>query len=87
MPAGELGGNHMHVRKEAFIGIGEGLEIHWLGKDGATHKSPMIPHAIKNTTDSPAVILEYADLPQEQSPVERVEVIPVGGGVYYGKFS
>ena len=87
----QAGGNHKHVRIEAFIGIGAGLEIIWVDEQGERHSElmnsddklrlfvvdSMVPHAIRNNGDVPAVVLEYADLPQEKSPVEFVEVVKV----------
>ncbi|GAB4219940.1 MAG: hypothetical protein Fur009_8280 [Candidatus Microgenomates bacterium] len=74
----KLGGNHFHPRQEAFIGIGEGLELHYL-KENIIKKERMnpdgklflfvipanLPHAVFNNSNSPAIIIEFADGKQE----------------------
>ncbi len=67
-------GNHKHSRWEAFIGIGNGLEIQWIDKKGKVHKdtmnpskdkfflfivSPYIPHAIFNNSDTNSILIEF----------------------------
>lgn len=86
-----MGGNHAHQRIEGFIASGEGLEFCWLDTKGEVHKKFMnprgqlqlivvdawVPHAIRNNdSHSISVLLEYADLSQEDSAHEYCSVIP-----------
>lgn len=89
IPPNEMGGNHAHKRREGFIALGEGLELFWLDEEGSRHSAPMyregqpllivvesmVPHAIKNNSEHPAFLLEYADLKQEHSPVVAARVL------------
>lgn len=89
IPPGGISANHRHPRSEAFIGIGDQLTFHWIDEDGAKHSEnmapqgkiflfvvpPNVPHAITNNSDSPAVLLEYADAEQTQNDVEIVKVV------------
>lgn len=75
IPAGQIGGNHTHPRREAFIGIGTELELVWQvgdtihrtkmnpgGKSRLFVIPPYMPHAVINrAAEGEAVLLEYAD--------------------------
>ena len=92
LPAGVTGGNHSHLRYEAFIALSAGAELHWIDETGKTHIEEMIvgeettafivpphvPHAITNTLlrDSIALI-EYGSQQQELADVTREIVIPL----------
>lgn len=43
IPAGEFGGNHMHPRSEAFVGVGSDLELLWQDDNGQQHAEVMNP--------------------------------------------
>lgn len=87
IPSGEIGGNHKHPRKEAFIGLGEKLYLVWQDSDGKVHEEKMedenvnlfiiptmIPHAVINKSKiAVATLYEYASEPQHD--VERVELV------------
>lgn len=89
VPAGEISANHKHPRKEAFIGIGDDLEFIWLDNDGQKRHEKMnhngelklfvvdsfTPHAIKNSSTAPAVLLEYADREQVDQDIELVSLV------------
>jgi hypothetical protein len=86
IPPREIGGNHIHLRTEVLIGIGDGLEIHWLDKDGKTHKKYMnsngklntfiveskTPHAVINKSDSFGILIEYANC--DLSDAKQIDV-------------
>ena len=87
LPPGAMGGNHRHLRTEAFIGSGE-LEFIWLDERGIQHKEkfvengisymivvrPDVPHAIRNTSDkTTALLYEMADTTEYK--IEKVKVI------------
>ena len=88
IPAGQISANHKHPRSEGFIGIGKSLTFYWIDTEGRTLEEdmtlddqlllfvvpPYVPHAIKNNSDAPAVLLEYADSPQSDAQIERVDV-------------
>lgn len=85
----QIGGNHKHKRVEVFVGIGEGLEIYWLDKDGKLKKElmnpsgelfaffipPFVPHSIKNNSKAGACLIELADSKQTLKDVERIIII------------
>ncbi len=87
IPPDEVGGNHVHPRSEAFVGLGNKLYFVWKDKDGNRHKEkmmdgeklylffvePQTPHAVVNEDSSFAVLAEFAD--DSQHSVERTEVI------------
>lgn len=88
LPPGQVGGNHAHSRIEAFVGFGEGLELHWRDIDGShmEHMNPdtalrlfvvgaMAPHAIINRSHYPATVLEYASQPRTDNVIEPLEII------------
>jgi uncharacterized RmlC-like cupin family protein len=89
IPKGAVSANHKHPRKEAFIGIGDDLEFTWLDEtnhvqtfqmnlDGKLHLIVVdshVAHAIKNNSQSPAVLLEYADRTQKESDVVGVRLV------------
>jgi len=90
IPAGQVGGNHVHSREEGFIAIGSGLEIHWQDEAGEPHSEAMnpdgqlmlfvvrsmVPHAIKNRGEHDAVLLEYASQTMTDSSYEKRVIIP-----------
>ncbi len=87
IPPGQLGGNHKHPRKEAFIGIGEGLEL--IYKEGSQIRRlrmnpkgktyffiipPFLEHAVVNNSKSQqGVLIEFAD--QSQRDVETCDIV------------
>lgn len=90
LPPGQIGGNHSHPRAEAFIALGDGLELHWIDSNNVKQVVPMnpnselrllvipphVPHAVINTSDhSPANLIEYADAVQLPEQVTAVQVI------------
>ena len=89
IPASGISANHLHPRTEAFIGIGNDLEFFWLDANGNRQSRamnpdnqlllvlvpPNVPHAIKNNSDTPAILLEYADKKQTESDITNVNVI------------
>lgn len=89
IPSGAVSANHRHPRTEAFIGIGNDLEFFWIDEDGNKQSrimnpadqlilvcvAPNVPHAIKNNSDAPAVLLEYADKIQSESDITEIHVI------------
>lgn len=87
IPPGQIGGNHKHPRREAFIGVGEGLELSW-NQDGKTERvnmnpegelflfliPPYIEHAVINNSEiTNGILIEFAD--EAQRDVEICEVI------------
>lgn len=90
IPPQAQGGNHRHSRIEAFVGFGEGLELHWIDESGEHQSAPMnpngelllfvmpsmVPHAVVNTsTTTQAFLLEYADQTPSENTVEPFQVI------------
>lgn len=90
LPPGQIGGNHSHPRAEAFIAMGEELELHWVDTEGGTHVErmnadsefslivvhPHVPHAIINrATHSTATLLEYASSTQTPEDITQQNVI------------
>jgi uncharacterized RmlC-like cupin family protein len=89
IPAGQCSANHKHPRSEGFIGIGSALKFYWLDNNGTRHCEvmtkddglllfvvpPFVAHAIVNESDAPAVLLEYANMPQSEKDIEIVQVI------------
>jgi len=84
IPSAAIGGNHSHPRTEAFIALTKGLVLHWLDSSGTkqtkelgpqelTIVAPNVPHAVQNTSDEIAVLIEYADALQHD--VERVALV------------
>lgn len=87
IPAGQFGGNHKHPRQEAFIGIGEELELVWqVGAEIYRKKMnpngepklfvipPFVPHAVINhSPENSAVLIEYAD--DVQHDVENCHLV------------
>ncbi len=88
LPAGQIGGNHFHPRKEAFIALNEDLVLIWQDKQGQKHQEKMkpdkqfylfvlnknVPHVIKNiSTTHDAFLIEYAN--QLQKNVSQVDLI------------
>lgn len=89
IPAGEFGGNHKHPRIEAFIGIGENLELIWQDQDGQKHVEAMnfkdgsqltlfvihalTPHIVVNRGKNAAVLIEFAN--EAQHNVEPVNLL------------
>ena len=79
IPPGQIGGNHKHPRQEAFIGLGEGLELVWI-QDGRTERTNMNPegklflffippylqHAVINNSKTNGILIEFADKAQEK---------------------
>jgi hypothetical protein len=88
LPPNQVGGNHVHWRTEVLIGIGAGLELHWIDSNGETHIEPMnpsgklyaitvgssTPHAVLNRSGSFAILIEYAN--GDLSDAQPVAVIP-----------
>ncbi len=86
IPPKQIGGNHKHPRTEAFVGIGEDLELHWLDEKGSEQKQsmsaknelkvfiiqPNLAHTVVNNGDLPAILIEIANAPQH-----KVEAVPV----------
>lgn len=81
----KFGGNHSHHRIEAFIGLGEGLEIWWkekniLKKEKMNPRGKLYlfivyshcPHLIINNSDKPAIIFEFSDGIQKQVKSENL---------------
>ena len=84
LPPKAIGGNHRHPRKEAFLALGEGLELHWQDEEGELHTelfvrneviivAPFTPHGIVNKSETTASIAEWAD--GIQHDVEQVDII------------
>ena len=88
IPAGEAGGNHMHPREEALVGIGEGLQLIWEDTEGKRHAEVMsgeegmklfvirslTPHAVVNRGATPAVLIEFAnDVQHDVVPVDLLD--------------
>lgn len=80
IPPMQYGGNHIHPRREIFICLSDNVELHWVDKEGITHKHkmkeenqlylfdvpPFVPHAVVNLSqDSAAVLLEISDADQQ----------------------
>ncbi len=75
IPPKQTGGNHTHPRQEVFIELGEGLELHWRDETGIKHIvsldsaggltafliPPNIPHAVYNSGNMNAYLIEFAD--------------------------
>lgn len=87
IPPNQFGGNHKHPRQEAFIGIGEGLEIVWM-QNNKKIKEKMNPkgeiflftipsylsHAVINKSKEDfGILVEYAS--DMQKDVESREII------------
>jgi quercetin dioxygenase-like cupin family protein len=84
-PPFAVGGNHSHPRKEAFLGIGEGLELIYMDK-GINKKEkmyekgvlklfvipPHLPHAVVNNSKNFAFLIEFADGEQRKVKMEEV---------------
>lgn len=74
IPAGVVGGNHVHPRTEIFIAVGN-LYLEWRDAKGNRHSEamaeagqlfvyvvePYTPHAVVNKGTQPAVLFELAD--------------------------
>lgn len=89
IPAGQVGGNHAHSHREGFIAIGSGLTMYWRDKNGVLRSEAMnpddqlklfivqslVPHAIRNESNTLAVLLEYADQTQNDSTYEKAELV------------
>jgi len=88
IPPKEQGGNHKHPRREAFVGIGEGLELAWLDENNDIHTRKMytadhcilfiipsfLPHVVSNNSTSEiGFLFEQADA--LQTNVEEVIVV------------
>jgi len=89
IPPDIIGGNHRHLRQEAFIAMHPGLQIYWLELDGVRQTLPlmgknqelfltlvpsMVPHAVKNTSEKEhAALIEYSNM--KSSKVERIMVL------------
>ncbi len=87
-PPGALGGNHQHSHTEVFIGLGKGMELHWLDKNKKRHRTkmqtkdqlfafqmpPKTPHAVVNSsTKEKGILIEFADA--EPTNIKAVEII------------
>ncbi|MCX7955751.1 MAG: hypothetical protein N2593_01410 [Patescibacteria group bacterium] len=81
----KFGGNHSHKRMEAFIGIGEGLEIWWkenkkLNKQKMNSNDnlylfvvyPYCTHIIINNSKEPGILIEFADDIQKEVKTENL---------------
>ena len=88
IPPKQVGGNHKHPRKEAFIGFGEKLTLLWQDEIGKTNEEKMnpdgqllllivpsnMPHVIRNeSTTSFGLLYEFAD--DIQHDEQRVEIV------------
>lgn len=87
IPSGEFGGNHKHPRSEAFVGVGEDLQLIWQDDAGKRHVEKMnqgsglqlfvvrslTPHVVVNNGDKPAVLIEFAD--DKQHGVEPADLL------------
>jgi len=79
IPPSQIGGNHKHPRWEAFVGVGEGMELSWKennqlkkGKMNPNDKTylfiipPFIEHVVKNNSKNQnGILIEFADQPQK----------------------
>jgi hypothetical protein len=87
IPPGVVGGNHRHPRVELFLTTNVALQLHWVDlENDVTHVEAMttsdeiwlwvvpslVPHAIVNTGDEPAMLYELANALQHD-----VEAYPV----------
>ena len=90
IPPLQIGGNHKHPRREAFLGFGKELFLVWQDADQQLHEEAMnaddtiylflveslVPHAVINkSSDSTAILYEYAD--DTQHDVVPVPVIKI----------
>ncbi len=87
IPGGEFGGNHKHPRNEAFIGIGDSLQLIWQDDEGNNHTETMsndselslfvvhslTPHVVVNKGNAPAMLIEFAD--DKQHDVVAVDLL------------
>jgi uncharacterized RmlC-like cupin family protein len=87
IPSGVAGGNHRHPRWEAFVAIGQGMELIWTDAEGSRHQimmdagdnfrmfviPPYMPHAVVNRAHETGVLVEWAS--EKQHDVQRVELI------------
>lgn len=82
LPAGQIAGNHKHLRQEAYLCLGLGVQLHWIDEAEEAHVEqmhrpegdpqlfvipPLVPHAIINTSGHDAALLGYADGPLEHA--------------------
>ena len=86
IPPSQIGGNHRHPRQEAFMGIGEYLELVWNegGKSKRVEMNPegklilfIIPpnleHAVINNSEAVnGILIEFADEAQRDIEVRKV---------------
>jgi len=86
IPPGQIGGNHKHPRQEAFIGVGEGLELVWKQSDKTESVKmnpggelmlflipPYLEHAVVNNSETAnGILIEFADLIQRDVQVCKV---------------
>jgi len=87
IPPNQFGGNHKHLRQEAFIGIGEGLELIWIqnnkrNKEKMNSKGEIflfivpsyLGHAVvNNSKNESGILIEYAS--DFQKDVESCKII------------
>jgi hypothetical protein len=87
LPPDSVGGNHKHLRREAFYSLGD-LRVYWIDKKGKKISQSMAPmknkyklfvvepyesHVIKNISNKDQILVEYASV--QQSNVEPVKII------------
>jgi quercetin dioxygenase-like cupin family protein len=88
IPPHQVGGNHKHPRKEAFLATSKDLVLYWIDGKGKKHEDimfgedklilyiiyPNIPHAVLNKSNSSSALLyEFAN--EKQHDVEAVKVV------------
>jgi uncharacterized RmlC-like cupin family protein len=87
--AGGWGGNHRHLRREAYVGLGAGLYVIWRDETGERHEAPMLPddgslrlfvvpsmmpHLVENRSSEPGVLYELLDIDDgPATPLDEAE--------------